>query len=82
MGGVPPPQDCDWGERPMALLGDSIRATEFDAGLAVWDTGFSTNYVVFRLDQGQLVAESYFVYKDRSGRSHHHHVSRFLRRAP
>jgi len=73
------PADCNWGEQPLHLLGDSIKASEFDRGLSVWDPRHATIYATFQLEAGELGVETYTVFKDGSNRSNYHVVNRLVR---
>lgn len=64
------PTDCDWGKAPLHLLAD-FGDTEMKYGLAHWDAGFSEKHATLRADKGELVVETYTVYKDKSGRSNY-----------
>jgi hypothetical protein len=72
------PENCDWGERPLSLLGP-LGSAGIDRGLAVWDMPFATKYVTFSLNGDDLVVELETIYKDRKGRPNAHSVWRFNR---
>jgi hypothetical protein len=51
----------------------------FQRGFATWDTSFATKHVVVRRERRILVAETYTLFKDGSGRSNYFSVERFVR---
>lgn len=73
------PTDCDWGEVPLALLGDSAGATELPYGFCQWDHGFTDNYMTLRVEDNELAIEVYDIFKDGSGRSNYRAEYRFRR---
>ena len=75
------PQDCDWGERPLILATTGPCSTDVQRGFATWDTSFATKHVVVRMGRRTLVAETYTLFKDRSGRSNYFSVERLVRKS-
>lgn len=73
------PTDCDWGATPLHLLGESVSSQTLPYGFAKWDPGFKDSYIVVRIEDGELIAELYSIYKDGSGRSNTRRVARFQR---
>ena len=49
--------------------------------LPMWDYGFKTEYFTARLENDELVLESYSIFKDGSGRSNYHGGSKYKRAA-
>lgn len=70
------PTDCEWGETPLYLVGDSVDSTSYDRGYAIWDFGFAVSYVSFRIEGSQLESESFTIFQDGSGRSNYRTVER------
>lgn len=62
------PTDCDWGFTALNFPDDSTGDTNITRGEAVWDFGFSETTLVIHLEGDQLVAETYTIFKDDSGR--------------
>jgi hypothetical protein len=60
------PNDSEKGFKPTRfdLLGDNVGATELPYGFAMWDHGFKTEYFTARLENDELVLESYSIFKD------------------
>jgi hypothetical protein len=75
--------DSEKGFKPTRfdLLGDKGGATELPYGFAMWDHGFKTEYFTARLENGELVLESYSIFKDGSGRSNYHGNRKYKRAA-
>jgi hypothetical protein len=73
------PTDCDWGSTSLHLLGDTVAARKFPYGFATWDHGFTDVYFTLRIENDELVIESYDIFKDNSGRSNYRRVDRFRR---
>jgi len=71
------PTDCDWGKAPLHVLGDSPGDKEMKYGLAHWDHKFADAYITLHFEKGELVPETYEVYKDKSGRSNFRHKESF-----
>jgi hypothetical protein len=76
------PSDCDWGSVKLHRLGDTAAAQELPYGFARWDHGFAEAYLVIRMEKSELVAESYDIFKDDSGRTNYRSVDRFRREVP
>lgn len=66
------PTDCDWGQEPMHLVGSSISDETPYRAVARWDHGFSTAFIVTRLQGSELVYEKYTVFHDDSDRSNYY----------
>jgi hypothetical protein len=75
--------DSEKGFKPTRfdLLGDNVGATELPYGFAMWDHGFKTEYFTARLENDELVLESYSIFKDGSGRSNYHGGRKYKRAA-
>ncbi len=65
------PTDCKWGSTALNLLAHNVSDDNFEWGIAVWDFGFAELTLTLRLEGDQLVAESFDVFKDNSGRSNY-----------
>lgn len=65
------PTDCDWGFIPLNLFGYSVTDTNPTWGMATWDFGFSETTLVIHREGDQLIAETYTVFKDNSGRANY-----------
>jgi hypothetical protein len=63
--------EIDQGKVTLFLLGDSAGDTEMKYGIASWDHKFKETHLTLRLEKGKLVAETYDVFKDNSGRSNY-----------
>lgn len=70
------PTDCEWGETPLYLVGDSVESTSYDRGYAIWDFGFAVSYVSFRIEGSQLELEKFTIFQDGSRRSNYRAVER------
>ena len=46
-------------------------------GFASWDHKFADTHLTLRLEKGELVVESYTVFKDKSGRSNYRSKATF-----
>jgi hypothetical protein len=73
------PEDCDWGETKLSLLGDSADAQDLPYAFATWDHGFANTHIVLRIKAATLVAETYDIFKDNSERSNYRSVDRLKR---
>ncbi len=73
------PDDCDWGKTKLFLLGDTVDAKDFPFAFATWDHGFATTHIVLRIEAATLVAETYDIFRDDSGRSNYRRVDRLKR---
>ena len=75
--------DSEKGFKPTRfdLLGDNVGATELPYGFAMWDHGFKLEYFTARLENDELVLESYSIFKDGSGRSNYRQVGKKKRAA-
>jgi hypothetical protein len=75
--------DSEKGFKPTRfdLLGDNVGATELPYGFAMCDHGFKTEYFTARLENDELVLESYSIFKDGSGRSNYHGGRKYKRAA-
>jgi uncharacterized protein (TIGR02996 family) len=62
---VPPPPAI------LYLLADTVCDTEMKYGFASWDLGFADEYLTLRHEGNELIAESFTVFKDDSGRSNY-----------
>jgi uncharacterized protein (TIGR02996 family) len=62
---VPPPQATIY------LLADTVCDTEMRYGFASWDHGFADEHLTLRHEGDVLIAESFTVFKDDSGRSNY-----------
>jgi len=56
------PTDCEWGAVDLHLLGYGINDTDYRWGLAVWDSGWKSTYLMIHLEGGFLVAITYNVF--------------------
>ena len=75
--------DSEKGFKPTRfdLLGDNVGASELPYGFAMWDHGFKLEYFTARLENDELVLESYSIFKDGSGRSNYRQVGKMKRAA-
>ncbi len=75
--------DSEKGFKPTRfdLLGDNVGATDLPYGFAMWDHGFKLEYFTARLENDELVLESYSIFKDGSGRSNYRQVGKMKRAA-
>ena len=64
--------DCDWGTTSVAMVGSSISDTTPYRSVAEWDHGFSEVFTMSRVTGGDLIVESFTVFKDDSGRYNYH----------
>jgi hypothetical protein len=65
------PSDCDWGQRPMHLVGSSISDDTPYRAVSSWDHGFSKVFLVTRLQGSELVYDKFTVFQDGSDRSNY-----------
>jgi hypothetical protein len=65
------PDDCDWGLTPLNLLGFSVDDSHPSWAIASWDFGFSLTHLVIHFEGAQMVAETYTIFKDNSGRANY-----------
>lgn len=73
------PKDCDWGTTDLHIC--SVRSPAAGVvGFASWDAKFKDRHIVLRLKKGQLVVESFEIYKDDSGRTNHSATETFSKR--
>lgn len=61
------PQDCDWGEVILNICALPNDKTQSRA-IAIWTTDFKDRFMTLHLKDDELIAESYNVFKDNSGR--------------
>lgn len=73
------PEDCDWGQVPLHVMGDAIGNDEPQYGLAHWDQGFASQHMVVRLEGEEMAIEFFTVFQDGSGRSNCRSVYRVCR---
>ena len=66
------PTDCDWGTVPLVSLGNSISDSTARVGFATWEHGFATTHMTLRAQRpGVLIAETYTIFNDGSGRANY-----------
>ena len=63
--------DCDWGTATMNLVGFSTEDRNPSWAMASWDLGFGSTYLVAHLEGGEMLAETYTIFKDKSGRTNY-----------
>jgi len=73
------PTDCDWGETPLHLLGDSVDDKVMKYGFAHWNKNFCETYMVLDLKNDELLVETHVVFRDASGRSNYRSKVSFKR---
>jgi len=66
-----PPADCDWGTATMNPIGFSTEDRNPSWAMATWDLGFGSTYLIAHLEGGEMLAETYTVFKDKSGRTNY-----------
>src|SRR5262249_20591379 len=74
----PPPYDPP----PLAtlhLLADTVCDTEMKYGIAFWDYGLKETHLTLRLEEDELIAEDFNVFKDDSGRSNYRTQYKFTK---
>ncbi len=76
------PVPCDWGTTELHRLRDDVASRDFPYALAKWDRGSAEVQLVFRLENDELVAESYEISKDSSNQTNLRSVARFRREVP
>jgi len=62
--------DCDWGTTPLSLLGSSAEDGNPSWIMASWDLGSSVTHLVAHLEGHEMLAETYALFKDKSGRNY------------
>lgn len=72
--------EIDQGKVTLHRLGDSVNDQEKKYGFASWDHEFADTTLTLRLEKGELVVESFTVFKDNSGRSNYKSVFKFKRK--
>jgi hypothetical protein len=67
------PQDCEWGDTDLELLGTSVSDTTPDYAMGHWDAGFKDTVITIKLNSPKgMIADLYHTFKDGSGRENYH----------
>jgi hypothetical protein len=72
--------EIPWKKVTLDLLGSSVADTSRPYGFATWKFDFATVHVALRFEKGQLVAEEYTIFTDKSGRSNFRVVEKFKKK--
>lgn len=62
------PVDCDYGTTTLKLC-KVVGNKDETVAIASWDQEFLDHHIVLRMKAGKLIVESFYLYKDQSGRS-------------
>lgn len=73
------PTDCDWGEVPLLLVAEACSDNVFTRGFAIWNPGFSMDYMTLQIRDNHLFVEEVIVFTDNSKRSHFYSAEEFRR---
>ena len=71
------PMERELGKATLHLLADSVGEKQMKYGFASRDSKFADTHLTLRLENGELVVESFTVFKDGSGRSNYRKVEKF-----
>lgn len=72
------PNPCDWGNVGMTTYGKNVSDPDHKDGTAVYNFGFATAAVTYRLVDAQtMVVHTYTQFLDGSGRQNYHTVEKF-----
>ncbi|MEF8837281.1 MAG: hypothetical protein V5A87_05450 [Candidatus Bipolaricaulota bacterium] len=74
------PDDCDWGTTRLNELGDDVSDYDPSWAIARWEKGYADKTLILHFSGDLLVAETFTVFKDNSGRANYRSVYRFRRR--
>jgi hypothetical protein len=66
------PVDCDWGEVDLDVLGTAVTDNSAQYAIGSWDHGFKDTILTIDINDDELIADFYNVFKDGSGRSNYH----------
>ncbi len=78
--GATMPVESDIGKVTLHVLGDSVGDKKMKYGFASWDKKFADTHLTLRLEQDELVVETFTVFKDESGRSNYRKVEKFKKK--
>ena len=68
------------GKTNLTFLGDSVESKVLPYGFATRDAGFAVKYQTLRMEKGELVVETFTIFKDKSGRSNYRSEERFKKK--